>query len=756
MHSNNYLDHHSPKLASLTSENIVKKTFVTPRGISIQIERQLLPEDQKLTELVRKLDSERGMYLSSGIDFPDRYSQWEIGFSNPPLALTSRGRRLTVEALNPRGVALLEMLEDILSSDPAVQLSERGARRLVLDVERPVRLFAEEERSLQPSVFTPLRCLISEFSGLDDDLLGLYGAFGHDLIFQFEPLALRHARGENDKDMHVYLPDEIYILDRRRETCTKVRYEFARGGVSTADFDSTRFELVKSVAGTPAHTLIDATTLRSEPESDDYVALVEAARERMRVGDVYELVLHRRFSARGEFLPSELSREMRSINPSPYEFVCQFGEEQLIGTSPEMFIRVNGRRVESCPISGTVRRGSNAMEDAAAIKRLLNSEKDEVELTMCTDVDRNDKARICVPGSVRLLSRRMIERYAGLYHTVDHVEGTLLPSMTGIDAFLTHMWAVTLTGSPKPMAMRLIEEMEPMPRQWYGGAVGVLKFNGDVATGITIRTVHVRGDTAHYRVGATLVYDSIGSEEEIETRTKGTVFFRMLDRFSQQATSRAATDTAPASQPGAGKRIIILDNEDSFVHILADYFRQTGAHVQTYRHGLDIDRIVGLAPDLVVHSPGPGRPADFGVPELVIGLAELGIAQFGVCLGLQGIVEAFGGALRLLDMPRQGKTWQVEHDGRDLFDGLPNSCEVGAYHALCADEESVPECLEVTARTDAGVVMAVRHRKLPIRAVQFHPESILTMQDAVGFRLICNLVASLVDRKLPARAAISC
>lgn len=730
----------------------MKKTFVTPSGIALHIERRQLPQDQDVAALVTSLDRQRGMFMSSGIDYPGRYSQWEIGFTNPPLSLIARGRRLTVEALNGRGVALLRMLEDVLSDDTAVHVSERDARRLVLDVERPARLFAEEERSLQPSVFTPLRRLIGEFSGLDDDLLGLYGAFGHDLVFQFEPLALRHTRADDDKDMHVYLPDEIYIFDRRRETATKVRYTFARDGVSSADFDATPFNTVP-VSGAPARTMIAKETLRSEPETADYVALVEAARERMRVGDVYELVLHRRFSARGQFLPSELSREMRSINPSPYEFLCQFGDEQLIGTSPEMFIRVTGRRVESCPISGTVRRGGNAMEDAAAIKRLLNSEKDEVELTMCTDVDRNDKARICEPGSVKLLSRRMIERYAGLYHTVDHVEGTLRPEMTGIDAFLTHMWAVTLSGSPKPTAIRLIEEMEPIPRQWYGGAVGVLKLNGDVATGITIRTVHVRADTAYYRVGATLVYDSVGTEEELETLTKGTVFFRMLERFSQSAAVTADRSPAPPPQPGAGRRIVIVDNEDSFVNILADYFRQTGALVQTYRHGLDINAIVALAPDLVVHSPGPRRPTDFGVPQLVIKLAERGIAQFGVCLGLQGIVEAFGGGLRLLDVPRQGKTWQVEHNGRDLFDGLLSPCEVGAYHALCADETRLPTCLEVTARTKAGVVMAVRHRQLPISAVQFHPESILTMQQAAGYRIICNLVASLpVRTQLPAQA----
>ncbi|MCA9580023.1 MAG: chorismate-binding protein, partial [Myxococcales bacterium] len=182
---------------------------------------------------------------------------------------------------------------------------------------------------------------------------------------------------------------------------------------------------------------------------------------------------------------SALFDAMRAVNPSPYEFLIQMGEDALVGASPEMFVRVEGRRVESCPIAGTVRRGADPMEDEARIRSLLNSAKDEAELTMCTDVDRNDKARICEPGSVRLLSRRLIERYAGLFHTVDHVDGQLRPEFDGIDAFLSHMWAVTLTGAPKRSACTMIEAMEATPREWYGGAIGGLLFNGGVNTGIT-------------------------------------------------------------------------------------------------------------------------------------------------------------------------------------------------------------------------------------------------------------------------------
>jgi len=360
---------------------------------------------------------------------------------------------------------------------------------------------------------------------------------------------------------------------------------------------------------------------------------------------------------------------------------------------------------------------------------------------MCTDVDRNDKARICEPGSVRLLDRRIIERYTGLFHTVDHVEGRLRAGMTGIDAFLSHMWAVTLTGAPKRMATRLIERMEAEPRGWYGGAIGMLGLDGSVNTGITIRTVHVAGGQARYRAGASLVYDSDPQAEADETRTKAAAFFRVMETLAEGPVK--AAPAAPAVEP-VRCRVAMIDNEDSFVHMLADYFRRAGAEVSTYRWGRPGAEVAAGRPDLVVHSPGPGRPEDFGVPGLVRDLGALGVPQFGVCLGLQGIAEAFGGSVRRLPVPRHGMTWDVEHAATGLFAGLPRPCPVGAYHSLHAPAEALPAELTVTAHTAEGLVMALEHRTLPIAAVQFHPESILSLHGGVGLRLVRNVLAVLV------------
>jgi anthranilate synthase len=160
--------------------------------------------------------------------------------------------------------------------------------------------------------------------------------------------------------------------------------------------------------------------------------------------------------------------------------------------------------------------------------------------------------------------------------------------------------------------------------------------------------------------------------------------------------------------------------------------------VVTYRAGFPPELIGKLAPTLILISPGPGRPRDFGVPALVKTAVRLGVPVFGVCLGLQGIVEAFGGELGVLDYPMHGKPSTVRHRGLGIFDGLPEEFQVGRYHSLFAVRATFPACLEVTAESTDGVIMGVRHRELPIEAVQFHPESILTAEDGHGLKLMEN------------------
>ena len=406
-----------------------------------------------------------------------------------------------------------------------------------------------------------------------------------------------------------------------------------------------------------------------------------------------------------------------------------------------MFVRVDGRRVETCPISGTIRRGLTAIDDAAQIQKLLNSRKDESELTMCTDVDRNDKSRICEPGSVRVIGRRQIELYSHLIHTVDHVEGILRPESDALDAFLTHLWAVTVTGAPKRSAMQFLEQNERSARRWYGGAVGHLSFKGDINTGLILRTIRLKDSIAQVRVGATVLYDSEPEAEAQETLTKASALFQTLNRATHNAVSTLSLGIQEAN-PAAGKRVLLIDYEDSFVHTLANYIRQTGATVTTLRHGFAESVFDEEKPDLVVLSPGPGKPSDFHLSDAIFACKKRHIPLFGVCLGLQGIVEAHGGKLGVLDYPQHGKTSQVSIMDADsvTFKNLPESFEVGRYHSLYALQESLPKELKVTAMSEDGVIMGIEHKTLPIAAVQFHPESIMTLAGGVGLTIVTNVV----------------
>jgi anthranilate synthase len=701
--------------------------YSTPSGIRVTRTASNVPFKKGLKPLLRKLDSRRGIYLSSGYEYPERYSRWDIASICPPIEIVARQRDVAIRPLNQRGEVLSKILAPILEKHPHWESFAADASGIQGRLKPLPKLFPEEERSKQPSPFSILRSLLEEFRHAEDSRLALAGAFGYDLLLQFDPIELKLPR-DDTKDMHLFLCDDIYYMDRKKEQIERFRYDFAANDLSTKG-------LPRTGAPVPKPKKRPDDEIVSDHTPEEYMAGVEAVREGMRQGDYYEVVLRQTFSAHFSGSASELFERIQHASPSPYEFCLQLGDEQLIGASPEMFVRVEGDRVETCPIAGTARRTGDPLRDAESIRELLNSTKEESELTMCSDVDRNDKSRVCVPGSVKVIGRRLIESYAGVFHTVDHVEGTLQPGFDSLDAFLTHMWAVTIIGAPKKAAAQAIENLEKDARGWYGGAVGMISIDGDINTGILIRTIHLKNGVARYGAGATLLYDSIPAAEEEETRMKAATLFRAL-----RAPGRKMAPDGETEKPGRGLKLLLIDNDDCFIHTLANYARQTGASVVTYRAGIPPSMIDEIAPDLILISPGPGRPADFGVPDVVKHAAKRGFPVFGVCLGLQGIVEAFGGELGILDYPMHGKPSAISHRNIGVFEGLPERFKVGRYHSLYARRETFPSCLEVTAESDDGVIMGIRHRELPIEAVQFHPESILTLDGNCGLRLIQNVM----------------
>ncbi|MGN6142930.1 MAG: anthranilate synthase [Mesorhizobium sp.] len=717
--------------------------FVTAGGIAITRERHEKPYAGAIDAYLEGLNARRGAVFSSNYEYPGRYTRWDTAIIDPPLVISARGRAMKIEALNRRGEVLLPIIERVLRKEKAVAFTVATKRLLALTVAEPGHVYAEEERSRAPSVFTVLRAVTALFHTDQDANLGLYGAFGYDLAFQFDPVAYKLKRAESQRDLVLYLPDEILVVDHYSAKAWTDRYDYAGEDFSTAG-------LPRDGAVQPFKPS-DRIPPRGDHEPGEYANLVRRAMDSFKRGDLFEVVPGQMFYERCETEPSAISRRLKTINPSPYSFFINLGEnEYLVGASPEMFVRVNGRRVETCPISGTIKRGDDAISDHEQILKLLNSKKDESELTMCSDVDRNDKSRVCEPGSVRVIGRRQIEMYSRLIHTVDHIEGRLREGMDAFDAFLTHAWAVTVTGAPKLWAMRFIENNEKSPRAWYGGAIGMVHFNGDLNTGLTLRTIRIKDGIAEVRAGATLLFDSVPEDEEAETELKASAMLAAIR--DAKAGNAAATERATA-RVGEGVTVLLVDHEDSFVHTLANYFRQTGANVSTVRSPVPDDLFDRLKPDLVVLSPGPGAPKDFDTAATIRKARERQLPIFGVCLGLQALAEAYGGELRQLAVPMHGKPSRIKVSKPGIvFSGLPKEITVGRYHSIFADPARLPADFEVTAESEDGTIMAFEHRKEPVAAVQFHPESIMTLGGDAGMRMIENVVAHL-SRKAKEKAA---
>ncbi|MCZ8180266.1 MAG: anthranilate synthase [Rhizobium sp.] len=713
------------------------EAYQTRGGVTVTRKRRPTPYSDAISTYVDKLDERRGAVFSSNYEYPGRYTRWDTAIVDPPLGISSFGRKVWIEAYNGRGEALLTMIAEALASVEDLALGARTATRLDLDVKLPSRVFTEEERSKIPTVFTVLRAITALFYSEEDSAIGLFGAFGYDLAFQFDAIDLKLTRPDDQRDMVLFLPDEILVVDHYSAKAWIDRYDFTKGDVTTIGQS-------EEIAPEPfQHT--DTIPPRGDHRPGEYAELVVKAKESFRKGDLFEVVPGQKFMERCDSKPSQISKRLKEINPSPYSFFINLGnQEYLVGASPEMFVRVNGRRIETCPISGTIKRGADPIEDSAQILKLLNSKKDESELTMCSDVDRNDKSRVCEPGSVKVIGRRQIEMYSRLIHTVDHIEGRLRDGMDAFDGFLSHAWAVTVTGAPKLWAMRFIEAHEKSPRAWYGGAIGMVGFNGDMNTGLTLRTVRIKDGIAEVRAGATLLNDSDPHEEEAETELKASA---MIAAIRDAKSGNDQSSKRGVARVGEGVNILLVDHEDSFVHTLANYFRQTGATVNTVRTPVPEEIFDSLNPDLVVLSPGPGSPTDFDCKATIKKARARNLPIFGVCLGLQALAEAYGGELRQLAIPMHGKPSRIRVLEPGLvFSGLGKEVTVGRYHSIFADPATLHRDFMITAESEDGTIMGIEHTKEPVAAVQFHPESIMTLGGDAGMRMIENVVAHLAKR----------
>jgi len=259
---------------------------------------------------------------------------------------------------------------------------------------------------------------------------------------------------------------------------------------------------------------------------------VSKSKEYILSGDIFQVVLSQRMSVPFEARPLDVYRALRVLNPSPYMFFIDLGDTQVVGSSPEVLVRVQHRKMTLRPIAGTRRRGTSAEEDRHLEEELLNDPKERAEHLMLIDLGRNDVGRVARTGTVQVTETMVIERYSHVMHIVSQVEGDLDDGMTAVDAIRSSFPAGTLSGAPKIRAMEIINELEPVRRNVYAGAVGYISWQDDTDLAIAIRTAVIKNGMLHVQAGAGIVADSDPEQEWEETLNKGKALIAAVNSAS--------------------------------------------------------------------------------------------------------------------------------------------------------------------------------------------------------------------------------
>ncbi|MFW5871104.1 MAG: anthranilate synthase component I [Verrucomicrobiota bacterium] len=365
----------------------------------------------------------------------------------------------------------------------------------------------------------------AEVPGLPRFYGGAVGFMGYEAVNEFECLPEPKSRFSSVACRSRFLKaDQLIVFDNVRHTvklvvCTRP----AEHASAEAAYDDATGKLKKmsdlmdkAPASTPMFKYPEPE-FASNMDEDAYKSIVSRAKEYIYEGEVIQTVLSQRFRAKVNAAPIQLYRSLRLLNPSPYTFFLKIGEQTLVGSSPEVMVRLTGNKVDLRPIAGTRPRGATEQEDRKLADELLADQKEKSEHVMLVDLGRNDVGRIAEFGSVQVTEYMVVERYSHVMHMVSQVEGILKKGLDAYDVIRATFPAGTLTGAPKIRAMEIINELEPEPRGAYGGAVGYVSYSGNMDLAITIRTLDIEGDIASIQAGAGIVFDSDETREFEET-----------------------------------------------------------------------------------------------------------------------------------------------------------------------------------------------------------------------------------------------
>ncbi|OAQ20962.1 anthranilate synthase component I [Thermosulfurimonas dismutans] len=439
-------------------------------------------------------------FLLESLEGGEKWARYSFIGLNPFLVFRSKGRQVTL--LDRHGETTREV------QDPLETLKE------ILSRFRPASL---------PE--------LPRFFG------GAVGFISYDMIRFIERLPDFSPDTAGFSDLHFMFPEILLVYDRLRHVLQVIYNARIEPGISLeALYERARAELAATVARVRGPLIYppvvegrEEVELRPEIEKEQFKEMVRRAKDYIAAGDVIQVVLSQRFSGRSHLPPFAIYRALRKINPSPYLFFLRMADETLIGSSPEILVRVEDRQVETRPIAGTRPRGRTETEDVALAEDLLHDPKERAEHLMLVDLGRNDLGRVCTYGSVDVYELMVIERYSHVMHLVSGVRGELSPDKDMFDVFRAAFPAGTVSGAPKIRAMEIIEELEPTKRGPYAGAVGYFGFSGNMDLCITIRTLFQKGDQLYLQAGAGIVADSDPEREYEETLNKARGMMKALE-----------------------------------------------------------------------------------------------------------------------------------------------------------------------------------------------------------------------------------
>jgi len=356
---------------------------------------------------------------------------------------------------------------------------------------------------------------------------GAVGFFGYDLVRTVEPLGEPNPDPVGLPDMALMLSDALVVFDHLKHTITVLAHVYAEDDVelSYAAAHETIAEVRRRLAGPVPRTEArgadrEMPAFESNMPREQFEGMVARIVEYVHAGDAFQVVPSQRWSAKAPVEAFSIYRGLRAVNPSPYMYFLDFGDFQVAGASPEPLLTVSGRHASTRPIAGTRPRGADADEDVRIAAELLEDEKERAEHVMLVDLGRNDLGRVCEYGSVEVETFMAVETYSHVMHIVSSVVGELRPDVRAIDALRAVLPAGTLSGAPKVRAMQIIDELEPVKRGGYGGAIGYLSYTGDLDTCIHIRTVVVKDGVAHVQAGGGTVADAKPEYEFAESEAK--------------------------------------------------------------------------------------------------------------------------------------------------------------------------------------------------------------------------------------------